>query len=214
MEQSENIIRLLEMLDNPERFSDDEIRAAINHDQETKEFYRLMVDVKRAENLSVDSDTDEAWKRFEQREFGEAKTIKMPKTWLSRAAAILVGVLLTGGLSYAAIQHFVINKNTETEQVATDKPSEKKPVSSNVNNAETVVESTAPITFDNEPLEKILTTIAQHYDCQVVFVSKQPKKIRLFLQWNLDEPLETVIEKLNMFERFSVKRDGQKIVVE
>ena len=42
METNPNIIRLLEMLESPEAYSEQEIRDIINKDEETREAYRLM----------------------------------------------------------------------------------------------------------------------------------------------------------------------------
>lgn len=209
MEQSENTVRLLEMLDNPGKFSDSEIREAVDGDHE---LYSRLVEIKRAQNFSKDVDVDDAWQRFEQTKLNTPKTLTFRKSILLRVAAVLVAALLMGGLSYAAIKHFVINENSDIEQVATEeKPSSEPIANTKIDDTQIVTE---PIVFDNVQLSEILETIAKHYGFEVVFSNKSAKKIRLYLQWNPQEPVENVIEKLNMFERFNVKRDGQKIVVE
>jgi len=209
MEQSENTVRLLEMLDNPGKFSDSEIREAVDGDHE---LYSRLVEIKRAQNVAKDVDVDDAWKRLEQEKLNTPKTLTFRKSIFLRVAAVLVAALLMGGLSYAAIKHFVINENSDIEQVATEeKPSSEPIANTKIDDSQIVTE---PIVFDNVQLSEILETIAKHYGFEVVFSNKSAKKIRLYLQWNPQEPVENVIEKLNMFERFNVKRDGQKIVVE
>jgi len=209
MEQSENTVRLLEMLDNPGKFSDSEIREAVDGDHE---LYSRLVEIKRAQNTTKDVDVDDAWKRLEQEKLNTPKTLTFRKSIFLRVAAVLVAALLMGGLSYAAIKHFVINENSDIEQVATEeKPSSEPIANTKIDDSQIVTE---PIVFDNVQLSEILETIAKHYGFEVVFSNKSAKKIRLYLQWNPQEPVENVIEKLNMFERFNVKRDGQKIVVE
>ena len=209
MEQSENTVRLLEMLDNPGKFSDSEIREAVDGDHE---LYSRLVEIKRAQNTTKDVDVDDAWKRLEQEKLNTPKTLTFSKSIFLRVAAVLVAALLMGGLSYAAIKHFVINENSDIEQVATEeKPSSEPIANTKIDDSQIVTE---PIVFDNVQLSEILETIAKHYGFEVVFSNKSAKKIRLYLQWNPQEPVENVIEKLNMFERFNVKRDRQKIVVE
>lgn len=44
----ENIKQLLEMLDNPSAYSEQEISDIINRDDETREAYRLMVAAKQS----------------------------------------------------------------------------------------------------------------------------------------------------------------------
>ena len=45
---SENIRQLLEMLDNPEAYTEQEIQDIINRDEDTRETYRMMVEAKRS----------------------------------------------------------------------------------------------------------------------------------------------------------------------
>ena len=48
---SENIRQLLEMLDNPEAYTEQEIQDIINRDEDTRETYRMMVEAKRSSRL-------------------------------------------------------------------------------------------------------------------------------------------------------------------
>ena len=70
MEKSnENIRHLLEMLDNPDAYTEQQIQNIINRDEDTRETYRLMVEAKRSSrqrqnNKPVDVDT--AWQKFNQ----------------------------------------------------------------------------------------------------------------------------------------------------
>ena len=65
METNNNIDRLLDMLDYPERYSEQEILDAVNRDDETREFYRRLTQVARARRnqrtLSQPADVDKAW---------------------------------------------------------------------------------------------------------------------------------------------------------
>ena len=45
---NKNIRQLLEMLDNPEAYTEQEIQNIINRDEDTRETYRLMVEAKRS----------------------------------------------------------------------------------------------------------------------------------------------------------------------
>ncbi len=45
---NENIRQLLEMLDNPDAYTEQEIQDIINRDEDTRETYRLMVEAKRS----------------------------------------------------------------------------------------------------------------------------------------------------------------------
>ena len=58
METNPNIIRLLEMLESPEAYSEQEIRDIINKDEETREAYRLMVAVRQGYAHKTEKPTD------------------------------------------------------------------------------------------------------------------------------------------------------------
>ena len=48
METNANIRQLLEMLDNPDAYTEQEIRDIINRDEDTRQVYRTIVEVKRS----------------------------------------------------------------------------------------------------------------------------------------------------------------------
>ena len=67
---NENIRQLLEMLDNPDAYTEQEIQDIINRDEDTRETYRLMVESKRSSRHHQHQksvDVDAAWQRFDQR---------------------------------------------------------------------------------------------------------------------------------------------------
>ena len=68
METNANIRRLLEMLEHPEAYSEQEIRDIINHDEDTQATYRTIVEIKRScrHQDSESVDIDAAWLQFKQ----------------------------------------------------------------------------------------------------------------------------------------------------
>ncbi len=110
---NKNISRLLEMLDNPSAYSEQEIRDIINCDDETRETYRLMVAAKqgcRREHTSEEADAEAAWQRFEQRHPMQTS----PRHRWTRIAAIFIAVAFLCGLSFAAY-HAISPKKTAEE---------------------------------------------------------------------------------------------------
>ena len=113
MKEEKTIRQLLEMLDNPEAYTEQEIRDIINHDEETREAYRLMVEAKRssrhthANNLT---NVDAAWKRFNQRR----KMQKQRSSWMKIAASFIIVLLITG-VSFAAYQKVTPKQKTTAE---------------------------------------------------------------------------------------------------
>ena len=69
---NENIRQLLEMLDHPEKYTEQEIHDIINRDEDTRETYRLMVEAKRSSLNHQDEtpvDVDDAWQRFAKKQY-------------------------------------------------------------------------------------------------------------------------------------------------
>lgn len=111
---NENISRLLEMLDNPSAYSEQEIQNIINHDDETREAYRLMVAAKQGyrHKQTLPTDVDAAWQRFEQKHY----TQRQPSPhWWMRVAAIFIAAAFLCGLSYAAYQVVSSKQTTEID---------------------------------------------------------------------------------------------------
>ena len=110
---NENISRLLEMLDNPSAYTEQEIRDIINSDDETREMYRLMVATKqgyRHRQAQQPEDVEAAWQRFEQKHYTQKKPLHR---WM-RIAAIFIAAAFITGLSFAAYHVISQKQNTET----------------------------------------------------------------------------------------------------
>ena len=196
--------KIWDMLDNPQAYSEEEILALLHDNEEAREAYRQIVEVKRsfrqvhAADKSIDVD-------------------KAYTSWFTGArkyAAIGVTVLMMSGLSYAAIIQIRHRNEIRKEQPAAtnSKPATVRQVKTPVEAVDTV--QLQPKTFDNVPLEKMLPEIAEHYGMKVRFLSEEVKELRLFFTWNPQESIEKVINKLNQFDRLNVKLSGQDIIVE
>ena len=209
---SENIRQLLEMLDNPEAYTEQEIQDIINRDEDTRETYRMMVEAKRSSRqrqANKPVDIDAAWQKFNQN--------KQPKQhsygWM-KIAASFIGVLLVSGIAFAAIQivRYTQQHTPKTEEVInTPKPT-------NVTPADTLTTDTIavprPIIYDNIPLEKMLPEIAAHYDANVTFVNDEARQLRFRFVWNPQKGIVQVVSDLNQFEHLTVTLNDNQITVE
>ena len=113
----DNIRKLMEMLDNPDAYSEQEIRDIIGQDEDTRETYRMMVEIKRSSRRSKNDapvDVDAAWKRFEQTHYQR----RHGNVWM-RVAAGFIGLLFVSGISFAAItavKHHNERKQAQEQQ--------------------------------------------------------------------------------------------------
>ena len=209
---NKNIRQLLEMLDNPDAYTEQEIRDIINHDEDTRETYRLMTEIKRSSRHRQDNksvDIDAAWQRFNKRH--------MPKRhgagWM-KIAASFIGVLLISGITFAAIH--IVRQYQEPEPPLT------ADTIAVVNSTPTTHQSSLPedtvtvqpVVYENIPLEKMLSEIAAYYDVKVTFTNEEVRGLRFRFVWNPRQGIEQVISDLNQFERLTVTRKDNLITVE
>jgi hypothetical protein len=209
---NDNIRQLLEMLDNPEAYIEQEIQDIINRDEDTRETYRMMVEAKRSsrQRLAEKSvDVDAAWKKFNQN--------KQPKqhsyNWM-KIVASFIGVLLVSGIAFAAFQ---IVRHTQQHTPKTEEVI-NTPKSTNITPTDTLTTDTItvpqPIIYDNIPLEKMLPEIAAHYDAKVTFVNDETRQLRFRFVWNPQKGIDQVVSDLNQFERLTVTLKDNQITVE
>ena len=208
---SENIRQLLEMLDNPEAYTEQEIQDIINRDEDTRETYRMMAEAKRSSRqhqANKPIDVDAAWQKFNQKIQPQQHSFG----WM-KIAASFIGVLLVSGIAFAAIQivRYTQQHTPKTEEVI------NTPKSANVTPADTLTTDTIatpqPIIYDNIPLEKMLPEIAAHYDAKVTFVNDEARQLRFYFMWHPQKGIEKVVSDLNQFERLNITLNDNQITV-
>ena len=219
METNNNIDRLLEMLDHPERYSEQEIMDTVNHDDETREFYRSLTQAARARrsqrSLSLPVDVDKAWEQFEQTHLA---TQKHERLW-QRVAATVLGVLIMSGIAWATVytvRHFTATDRPKqtTEKVATP-PQTEAEAGSNLDVADTsVVENDEPVVFDNTSLEQMLGEIAAYYGMTVEIQNEDTRNLRFHFVWNKGDGLEKVLEDMSHFESVTIEQTGNRLIVQ
>ena len=112
---NENMNRLLEMLDNPSTYTEQEIHDIINSDDETRQAYLLMAAAKqgfRQKQTNQPEDVEAAWQRFEQKNYKQRRLL--PR-WMRVAAIFIAGVFL-GGLSFAAYHSYTLKLQKQNQE--------------------------------------------------------------------------------------------------
>ena len=208
---SENIRQLLEMLDNPEAYTEQEIQDIINRDEDTCETYRMMVEAKRSSRqrqADQPVDVDAAWQRFNETHQSKRNGF----SWM-KIAASFIGVLLVSGIAFAAIQiiRYAQQNTPKTEEIInTPKPTYTTPTDTLTTDT---IAAPQPIIYDNIPLEKMLPEIATHYDAKVTFVNDEARQLRFRFVWNPQKGIDQVVSDLNQFERLTVTLNDNQITV-
>ena len=223
---NEKIHQLLEMLDNPDAYTEQEIRDIINHDKDTREVYRLMVEAKRSSRHRQDNksvDVNAAWKRFveneelrmKNEEFATAQKTRQSHSVFRKIAASFIGMLLISGIAFAAIQ--IVNNIVGAEIKSPTQETRISNPRQEIVTADTLVNDTVtvqPVIYDNIPLEKMLPEIAAYYNTEVIFANDEVRQLRFRFVWNPQQSIEQVIRDLNQFERLTVTLKDNQITIQ
>ena len=217
---NENIRQLLEMLDHPEAYTEQEIHDIINRDEDTRETYRLMVEAKRGSRNRHDDtpvDVDAAWQRFNQR----LQPKQQGHGWM-KIAASFIGLLIVSGIAFAAIhivRHYVgQDMPTPPQETEVAVPHQQVALDDTVKveTTDTIAPKATmePVVFDNVPLEEMLPDIAAHYDATVSFANDKARQLRFRFVWNPQQDIDQVVSDLNQFESLTVTLKDNQITVE
>ena len=205
----DNIRKLMEMLDNPDAYSEQEIRDIIGQDEETQETYRMMVEIKRSSRRSQNDrpvDTDAAWKRFEQAHYQR----RHGNAWM-KVAAGFIGVLFVSGISFAAIS--AVKHHNERKR-AEQQTMQETVITTNAGTTEGEASDDQLVVFTNTRLEQMLTEIAAYYEVKVEYKNADVRDLRFYYEWNRKAGLESVTDDLNRFAKVNITLNNKKITVE
>ena len=219
---NENIRQLLEMLDHPEAYTEQEIHDIINRDEDTRETYRLMVEAKRSSRSRHDDtpvDVDAAWQRFAEQNKTQTSILN---SQIKKIAASFIGVLLVSGIAFAAIhivRHYVEqDMPTPPQETQMVEPHQQVALDDTVKveTTDTIAPRATmePVVFDNVPLEEMLPEIAAHYDATVTFTNDKARQLRFRFVWNPQQDIDQVVSDLNQFESLTVTLKDNQITVE
>ena len=209
---NENIRQLLEMLDNPDAYTEQEIQDIINHDEDTRETYHLMVEAKRSSlhrQYQKPVDVDAAWQIFNKK----LKPKQQGLDWM-KIAASFIGVLLVSGIAFAAIHIVRQYQKTDTPKTEVTENATSPIATAPVDTLASDTTTVQPVIYDNIPLEKMLPEIAAHYNVEVTFANEEVRGLRFRFVWNPKQGIDQVINDLNQFERLTLTRKDNIITVE
>ena len=212
--------QLLKMLEHPERYSDQQWQEILA-DDECRQLYSMMAKARsafareQADERLTDEMIDEQWQRLDAEYPTRAAILPL---WRKVAAAAVVAVA-TIGIAVAAMHTgFFGLKQTDNQTEQPTKPQQEqvapKTSSTIAEQPADTLNATQPQLFEEAPLEQVLTVLAAHYGVEVEYRTDDVRSLRLFYQWEPEYTLDKVVEMLNNFEAFSIRHEGNKLIVE
>lgn len=219
MKNQDKIELLLDIQEHPEKYSDEQLNSMLAEDEELAEMMEQLATTKRAmtkeEAEDEQLDMDALWQEFEDEhelEFDEPETkrVSMP---LRKIAAMFIGVALTAGVAFAAIQIVRSVSKPAPEPTKIEAPAAPKAAQPDDEVPPDTVVAVKPVVFDNVELAQIMEQIAAHYKAEVEIENEDAGAYRLYFEWNSQETLEHVVERLNRFESINIELNNNKMTV-
>lgn len=186
-----DIEELLRMTERPQDYTDEEIQQLMD-DPDMRAYYELMVSAEAG--------------------FAQRKTKRTKSMTIWKIAAMFVGILMLSGFSYAAIR--MIQSNNSGDLNSSDQ--EVRITNSHQQTGVTAEEMPQDSirTFENAELQQILSELAGYYHVGVDYRNEQARHIRLYTRWDTSAPLSEMIERLNNFEKVSIRLTNNQIIAE
>ena len=183
-----DIEELLKMTERPQDYSDEELQQLMS-DPDMRAYYELMV--KAEEGFALRN----------------TKRDKARRLW--KIAAMFVGILLLSGITFAAV-HILRSQETGVGSQTTKATaiSHHPSLTSHLSDSDTIR------TFENAELQQILGELADHYHLEVDYRNEQARHVRLYTKWNTAAPLSQMVERLNNFEKVSIRQTNDHIIAE
>ena len=202
-DREDKLSKVLDATEHPEQYTDEQLEELLC-DEECADYYRLMCNAASAyaaTHTETDEELEAEWQRLQHR---GARPVLFS---IRKIAAVVIAILALTGISYAAVSLMTDHEETpsantemtETPSSLPDSPTEP---------ADTVQ------TFQNVELQDILTAVATHYQLQTEYRNEQSRHVRLYIKWNKSEGVETMLERLNKFDKVTLTLSDNKIIVE
>ena len=183
-----DIEELLKMIERPQDYTDEELQLLMS-DPDMRAYYELMVKAEEG--------------------FAQRKSKRNTGMRLWKIAAMFIGILLLSGITFAAIKYY---RTQETGFSSQDTVAVTNSQLSTPNSQPS--ESDTIRTFENAELQQILGELADHYHLEVNYRNEQARHIRLYTKWNTSAPLSQMVERLNSFEKVSIRQAQNQIIAE
>jgi hypothetical protein len=181
---------------------EEQIRMLLHPEQHTdKQFDQMLDEV----NVPM-PDANEEWERFQR-----SHLQRRSKGWMQVAASI-VGVLMLSGIAYATINHFIMEDEKPNTAVTERKPDIRK--EKDAHGVAMVPTKKAPVIFNNVELQQIMQYVTDGYGVKVEFKNKAARTIRFYLQWDADDTLQEIIDKINHFEKVHLTLNEETITID
>lgn len=216
----DRIERLLDALNNPEKYSSEELELILQ-DAEIKEIFDLLDKTKSSLQPIVIPDIDDEWVKFKNDNINKRKSSFLRlSTFFSRKIAASFIIAIISITAVAAIVGINVNFWHTKDNISTEKELTEAYdlTENNEDNIKTTLPQPIPsfetVVFDNEPLENIMKQIGEFYGYKINFQNDIAKSLRLYYRWNQASTINEIVESLNNFEQINLTIESETIKID
>lgn len=201
-DSEDKLAKVLDATEHPEQYTDEQLEELFR-DEECAAYYRLMCEASSAyveTHTESEADIDAEWQRIVNRHKG--------RMILRKVAAVIIAVIVMSGISYAAVRLIQNRYQPMPESI----PTVSQTAENHVGPMEEAADSL--YTFQNAELQDILTAVSAHYQLRTEYRSGEARHIRLYIKWNKAESVDSMLQRLNKFEKVNLTLSSDYIIVE
>lgn len=194
---------------HPELYTDEELDQLLAEQagDEMSLLKRALTSKEAKDNLNI----EEEWKKWEESHAAyssleETSLSSKHHAWLKIAAAF-VGLIMLSGFAYAA--YYVISPRETNQQLAAadslQQDSSKEQKTATTQTWQKIEPSKdAPVIFEDAELRTILNYISEKAKVKVEYRNAASAHIRFYLQWESQDTLGDIIDKINHFQKVHI----------
>lgn len=201
-DKEDKLAKVLDATEHPEQYTDEQLEELLR-DEECAAFYRLMCESSSAfaeTHTESEADVDAEWQRIANRHKG--------RMILRKVAAVIIAVIAVSGISYAAVRLIQNRHQPVSESIPTVTQTAKDQVSPMTGADDSLH------TFQNAELQDILNAVSAQYQLHTEYRSEEARHVRLYIKWNKAECVDSMLRRLNKFEKVNLTLSGDHILVE
>lgn len=194
---------------HPELYTDEELDHLLAEQagDEMSLLKRALASKEAKDNLNI----EEEWKKWEESHAAnssleETSLSSKQNAWLKIAAAF-VGLIMLSGFAYAA--YYAISPRETNQQLAAadslQQDSSKEQKTATTQTWQKIEPSKdAPVIFEDAELRTILNYISEKAKVKVEYRNAASAHIRFYLQWENQDTLGDIIDKINHFQKVHI----------
>lgn len=205
---------VLDIIEHPGDYTTGQLQDILS-DPEAKEIYTLLCKTGDAVRSIGEPDVDAEWDAF-------SRSHPLPRRhylWRgSRAATVaaIVGmslVAVAAGIAFT-VALTVHNPGPVVGEVAVTSSDMSVAADSLAAGEDTLKVNPALVMFENEPLEKIMKSVASFYGVEVKFNNRSASTLHLYYKLDPSLSLNEIVEQLNTFEQIDIRRSGDILIID